>query len=99
MSTIRNSTRAISAISPSLRRKRTTAVGREEMRLGEVERDADPLARLERDRIEHARGPVVAAEWYENQGLVAERLGQRNGELALDDLASGGRRQAVSGRV
>ena len=69
------------------------------MRLGEIEGDGDPLARLERDRVEHARNPVAAAEGDEDERLVAKGLGHGNGKLALDDLAARGGGQAVPARV
>ena len=69
------------------------------MRLGEIEGDADPLTRVERDWVEHARNPVAAAEGDEHKRLVAEWLGHGNGKFALDDLAARGGGQAVAGRV
>ena len=59
----------------------------EEVRLAEVEAHGDLVAGLSGLRVQHPRHQLGAAEVGEDQGLVAERLGQGDRELDVVDVA------------
>src|SRR5580692_1169677 len=82
-STIRNSTRSMLAISPSRFLQSCAGLGIEEMRIGEVEADANACPRGERARVEHPRDPIATRKLQKDQRFVAQRLRQAYRQLAL----------------
>jgi hypothetical protein len=69
------------------------------VRLAEVEAQADPFARPQWLRIEHPGDPVLVGKLGKHQGLVAERLGERDRDLDGVNFRRFTGMNAMAGRV